>query len=363
MQQISGEIIVVDNASEDKSVEHLRKAFPDVQFIFSPTNIGFARANNLGLAHASGQYVLFLNPDTLVPENTLSHCVQFLHKNISCGAVGVRMINGFGNYLPESKRARPGLLNAFFKLTGVAALFPKSGWLNHYALGHLSIQEQHPVAILAGAFMMVRKTILNQLDGFDAAFFMYGEDVDLSVRVQQLGYSIFYLGDACIIHYKGQSSRNRTQQQNRIFYKAMRLFVQKHYRLGGLLIPFIFLVQWMAAFRKWLSPPRSVMPMLNSVSSAFVLGDLVACEHARLLINNRSKPGIIKGCIGIQEKALSQIGHLSELSLLCQQYDIKQLIICVPDLSLQEATQLMTRLRGLFFRFVFTGSDSLPFNN
>lgn len=363
MQQIAGEIIVVDNASDDKTVEQLRVSFPDVHFIFSPTNIGFARANNLGLAHASGRYVLFLNPDTLVPENTLSHCVQFLHTNDSCGAVGVRMINGFGNYLPESKRAKPGLLNSFFKLTGTAALFPKSGWLNHYALGHLSIQEKHPVAVLAGAFMMVRKTILDQLHGFDPNFFMYGEDVDLSVRIQQLGHSIFYLGDACIIHYKGQSSRNRTQEQNRVFYQAMRLFVKKHYRSGFLLVPFIFLVQWMAAIRKWISPPRSVLPMLNRVASAFVLGDSANCQHALSLVNTASKPAIIKGCIGIQEKQASQMGHLSELSLLCQQHDIKQLIICVPDLSLLEATQLMTRLRGLFFRFVFTGSDSLPFNN
>lgn len=363
MQQLSGEIIVVDNASADNSIEYVNSLFPDVRFIRSDENIGFARANNLGLSCARGRYVLFLNPDTLVPENTLIHCVTFLQQHYSCGAVGVRMINGFGNYLPESKRARPTLINTVLKLTGAATLFPKSGFFNQYALGHLPVHEQHPVDVLAGAFMMVRKNILDELQGFDTDFFMYGEDIDLSIRIKQLGHQVFYLGDIAIIHYKGQSSRNRTQKQNRIFYKAMRLFVHKHYSAGWLFIPFIFLVQWMAAFRKWLFPSRSVLSILNGKETAFIVANMALYKQALNLLKRRSQEGIIKGHISISENHTIQTGQLKDLSVLCLQQQIKQLLICVPDLSLQEAIQIMQRQKGLFFRFVFSGSESLPFNN
>ncbi len=363
MQQLSGEIIVVDNASADNSVERLSNLFPDVRFIRSAENIGFARANNLGLNYANGRFVLFLNPDTLVPENTLTHCVSFLQKHNNCGAVGVRMINGFGYYLPESKRAKPTFINSFFKLTGASSCFPRSGLFNRYALGHLSVDEQHAVDVLAGAFMMVRKNILDELQGFDTDFFMYGEDVDLSVRIQQLGHKIFYLGDASIIHYKGQSSRNRIQKQNRIFYTAMRLFVNKHYKAGWLLVPFIFITQWLAAFRKWFFPPRSVLPMLNRAGTAFIVGNAEAYNKAMCILAERAQSCVVKGCIGITETNELQMGCLKNLSLLCQQHQIKQLLICIPNLSLQEATEIMQRQQGLFFRFVFAGSHSLPFNN
>jgi len=363
IEALKAEIIVVDNASADNSIEALSHLFPDVHFIPATENLGFARANNLGLSHAKGDYILFLNPDTLVPENTLLHCVQFLGQHNECGAVGVKMINGFGHYLPESKRAKPSLLNSFFKLTGIASLFPRSGIYNRYALGHLSVNEQHQVDVLAGAFMMVRKNILDQLAGFDPRFFMYGEDVDLSVRIQQLGHTIFYLGTVSIVHYKGQSSRNRTQKQNHIFFKAMRLFVNKHYRAGWLLAIFIFMVEWMAALRKLFFPPLSVLPMLNTVGTAFILGDEESCQQVMDILYKREQTSIVKGSIGIHATGERQTGQLSALSILCRQQQVKQLIICIPDLTVQEATQIMERLKGLFFRFVFSGSGSLPFNN
>lgn len=362
-QELSVEIIVVDNASADNGIEWLSARFPDVHFIRSATNIGFARANNLGLVHAKGRNVLFLNPDTLVSENTLTACTRFLQEHTSCGAVGVRMINGFGNYLPESKRAKPTLINSIFKLTGAAALFPRSALFNHYALGHLATDEQHPVEVLAGAFMMVRKTILDELAGFDTHFFMYGEDVDLSVRIQQLGFSIFYLGDSTIVHYKGQSSRNRTQKQNHLFYTAMRLFVRKHYKAGWLLLPFIFCTQWMAALRKWLFPPVSVLPMLNKAGMAVVVGNTAAYQQAIALLHKRNQVDVLKGYISVNETNALQMGALNELGLVCRQHQIKQVLICIPDLSLQQSMELMQQHEGLFFRFIFTGSESLPFNN
>lgn len=361
--QLSAEIIIVDNASEDNSIEQLSSLFPGIRFIRSAENIGFASANNLGLSYAKGRYVLFLNPDTLVPENTLTHCVHFLAQHDNCAAVGVRMINGFGHYLPESKRAKPTLLNTFFKLTGAAALFPESGLFNRYALGHLSVYEQHPVEVLAGAFMMVKKNILDQLHGFDPDFFMYGEDVDLSVRIHQLRHTIYYLGDVCIVHYKGQSSRNRTQKQNQIFYKAMRLFVNKHYTAGALLVPFIFLVQWIAALRKLFFPPLSVIPLLNRAGTAFIISNTNAYTQVINILEKRAQAAIVKGSITVQETGDLHSGTLTELTILCKQQQVKQLIICIPDLSVLEATQIMERLKGLFFRFVFSGSESLPFNN
>ncbi len=362
MQSINGEIIVVDNASPDNSMALLGPLFPDVHFVQSETNIGFGRACNLGLTKAKGNYVLFLNPDTLVAENTLNYCVQFLTTNQQCGAVGVKMINGFGRFLPESKRARPSLSNTFFKITGLAALFPQSGLFNHYALGKLSSNTTHPISVLAGAFMMVRKDLLETLQGFDPIFFMYGEDIDLSLRILQSGYTIYYLGEVSIIHYKGQSSKNRSQQQNTFFYKAMRLFVNKHYKAGWLINPFILLIQVLAGIKKLLLPPTDMLSHLNTSSSAFIIGSKNACEQVSRVLDEKNHNSIVKGSVFLHENNDYSIKHLSDLPAACRQHHIKQVIARIPDYSLEEIMPVMEASKGVFFRFVFEGSAALPFN-
>lgn len=363
MQQINGEIIVVDNASPDNSITKLAPLFPDVYFLQAETNIGFGRACNLGLSKAKGNYILFLNPDTLVPENTLTHCVSFLNNNQQTGAVGVKMINGFGNFLPESKRANPSLSNTFFKVTGLASLFPTSGLFNNYALGQLTKNENHRIDVLAGAFMMVRRALLESLQGFDPVFFMYGEDIDLSLRIRKMGYDIYYLGEASIIHYKGQSSRNRSGKQHALFYKAMRQFVYKHYKAGWVLIPFIFFVQGLSLLKKWMLPKDNILYLLNKPGTAYMMVKQSGCEQIMNVLTKKGHNDILKQTASVTGQYDERGDQLSELASFISEQQLSQVLVHVPDYALEEIIPVMEGSKNVFFRFLFAGSRALPFNN
>lgn len=233
---VEAEVWVVDNASSDGSTALLQPLFPDVHWLINSENEGFGRANNRALEKASGAYILFLNPDTLLDENSLHTCLSFMKQHADAGALGIRMTDGSGRYLPESKRAFPSPLTALFKLTGLAALFPESALFARYSLGHLSEHENQEVEVLAGAFLMVRKSILDEIGGFDPRFFMYGEDIDLSYRIMQAKnpetgkpWKNFYCAESSIIHFKGESTKRGSLNYVRMFYEAMALFVNKHY--------------------------------------------------------------------------------------------------------------------------------------
>lgn len=226
---LDAEVFVVDNASNDGSVDYLQPIFPRFKFIASKTNDGFAKANNKALEKCNGDYIVFLNPDTIVPEDCFKNCIHFFKQHTNCGALGLQMIDGSGIFLPESKRAFPSLMPAFYKLTGMSLLFPKSKVFNQYALGHLSKNENFEVDVLAGAFMMLSKEVANKTKGFDETFFMYGEDIDLSYRVQKAGYKNYYFGEQTIIHFKGESTKRGSLNYVRMFYNAMSIFVGKHY--------------------------------------------------------------------------------------------------------------------------------------
>jgi GT2 family glycosyltransferase len=231
---VSMEVIIADNQSTDGSAAYIKKLFPSVIWIQNATNMGFAKANNIGIRLARGQYTLLLNPDTLIPENTLLACLEYVRDN-DLTATGIRMIDGCGSFLPESKRAFPAPLPAFFKLSGLASAFPRSAFFNRYALGHLSPEANHAVEVLAGAFMLVKTNALKALNGFDEKFFMYGEDIDLSYRLQQYSNRAnAYLGTHPIIHFKGESTNRGSFRYLRHFYGAMHLFVKKHYEAKGL---------------------------------------------------------------------------------------------------------------------------------
>ena len=233
LTNIDAEVLVIDNCSSDGSIEYLQPRFPPFTFIQNNANEGFTKANNKALQLAKGEYILFLNPDTILAEDTLQQCVDFFIKHADAGAVGVRMIDGSGAFLPESKRAFPSPVVSFYKLTGFAALFPKSKIFNRYALGFLPENAVHEVDVLSGAFMMVRKSVLNKVGGFDEQFFMYAEDIDLSYRIQLAGYKNYYLGNIIIIHFKGESTKKESLNYVRMFYQAMRLFVKKYYGGAG----------------------------------------------------------------------------------------------------------------------------------
>ena len=224
------EIIVVDNHSSDDSVEFLREHYRDQIILIANTdNPGFSKANNQGLAIAQGRYNLLLNPDTIVGEDTLSTCVAFMDAHPQAGALGVKMIDGTGTFLPESKRSLPTPWVSFYKIFGLSSLFPNNKTFGKYHLSFLSKDENHPIEILSGAFMFMRREALEKAGFLDEDFFMYGEDIDLSYRILLAGYQNHYLSDTTIIHYKGESTKKGSLNYVRVFYQAMIIFAQKHF--------------------------------------------------------------------------------------------------------------------------------------
>jgi GT2 family glycosyltransferase len=224
---------VVDNHSADDSAGYLSILFPDYHLIVNDVNIGFSKACNQGLAIATGTYILFLNPDTIVPEDCFRLCVKFMEDHSDAGALGVRMVNGKGEFLKESKRGLPGPLVSFWKMTGLAKRFPESPVFSRYYLGHLSDNEVHEIEVISGAFFFCRKTTLDITGGFDERFFMYAEDIDLSYRIIKSGYRNYYFPFTTILHYKGESTIKNADYVKQ-FYKAMRQFSSKYTRTGSM---------------------------------------------------------------------------------------------------------------------------------
>jgi len=230
IHSIPSEVLVVDNASTDESVAMIRSRFPQVIILANQENLGFAKANNLAIAQAKGKIILILNPDTLVHEMAIKTGLDYLNQHDEVAAIGVKMTDGKGKFLEESKRGFPTLWSSWWKLTGINRWFTKHGKLNHYYLGHLDEDEIHEVEVLTGAFFMVKQRILEQTGGFDEGYYMYGEDIDLSHRIRELGFRLVYLGTQSIVHLKGRSSSAYSYQHIRNFYQAMLVFVNKYYR-------------------------------------------------------------------------------------------------------------------------------------
>ncbi|KYP15785.1 glycosyltransferase family 2 protein, partial [Flavihumibacter sp. CACIAM 22H1] len=227
LQHLDHEIIVVDNASTDNSRAYLPSRFPEVRFIWNETNLGFSKANNLGAATAAGEYLLILNPDTILPENCISTALDFIQSHPDAGAVGMRMYDGRFRFLPESKRGFPSLLTAFYKLSGLIHVFPRNKQVAHYYLGHRSPDIVQQVEVLAGACMLLPRQLYLEVGGFDERYFMYGEDIDLSYSITQAGYKNYYLPHPGIIHFKGESTV-RSAANARHFYEAMLSFRHKY---------------------------------------------------------------------------------------------------------------------------------------
>lgn len=226
---IDAEVFVVDNHSLDGSCDMVKTLFPEVKLIANKENLGFAKANNQAIRQATGKYVLLLNPDTVIEEDCFKKVIQFMDSTPDAGAVGVKMIDGSGKFLPESKRGLPTPEVAFYKISGLAALFPKSRKFGKYHLGFLSRDQIHEVEVLAGAFMMIRNDVLRGVGLLDEDYFMYGEDIDLSYCINKAGYKNYYFPDTTIIHYKGESTKKTSVNFVFTFYKAMVIFARKHY--------------------------------------------------------------------------------------------------------------------------------------
>ena len=228
-KNINAEIFVVDNASTDDSRLVLPSLFPNVNFIWNEVNLGFSKANNLAIKKATGQYILFLNPDTIVPEDCFEKCLAFFSTHHDAGGLGVHMVDGNGNFHKESKRNFPAPNVSFFKMTGLSSLFPNSKLFAAYYAGHLPENKTASVEVLSGAFMMISKKIMDRVKGFDEDYFMYAEDIDLSFRIKKTGFKNYYFAETSIIHFKGKSTKKTDAEYVQNFYGAMKLFVHKHY--------------------------------------------------------------------------------------------------------------------------------------
>ena len=248
LENVSGEVFVVDNNSIDGSVEMVRLKFPEINLIANKDNRGFSKANNQAIEISQGEYILLLNPDTVVEEDTFSKVISFMDNHPDAGGLGVRMLDGKGVFLPESKRGLPTPTVAFYKIFGLSKLFPKSKKFGQYHLGHLNELETNEVDILSGAFMMMRKEALNKVGLLDETFFMYGEDVDLSYRIQKGGYKNYYFPETRIIHYKGESTKKSSVNYVFVFYRAMVIFAEKHFSQKNAKL-FSFLINCAIYFR------------------------------------------------------------------------------------------------------------------
>lgn len=222
------EIFVVDNNSTDGSVPFLQPLHPHVRFILNKENTGFARANNQAIRKARGQYILLLNPDTIVTEHTLTDCISLMQQRPDAGAVGVRMLNSDGTFAPESRRGIPTPVTAFCKMTGLCRLFPRSRTFGRYYMQYLDPSYVNEIEVVSGAFMFLRRSTLKQSGPLDEDYFMYGEDIDLSYRILQTGLKNLYL-PTHILHYKGESTHESTWHYVRIFHQAMLIFFRKHF--------------------------------------------------------------------------------------------------------------------------------------
>jgi GT2 family glycosyltransferase len=207
IEHIEAEVFVVDNNSVDGSCLMVSEKFPSVILIENKINTGFAVANNQAIKLSKGEYVLLLNPDTMVEEDTFTKVIGFMDEHPDAGGLGVKMIDGKGTFLPESKRGFPSPMVAFYKIFGLSRLFPKSKRFNHYHLGYLDKNQVHEIEVLAGAFMLMRRQTLDKVGLLDEDYFMYGEDIDLSYRIIKGGYKNYYYPHTAIIHYKGESTK------------------------------------------------------------------------------------------------------------------------------------------------------------
>ncbi len=233
LENIDGEIIVVDNNSSDDSCAMMKQFFPNIRLIENKENLGFPKGNNIGVAEAKGEYICILNPDTVVAEDTFERILNFVTSSAveksEFGVIGCKLIDGTGNFLPESKRGVPTPWVAFTKIFGLYKMFPKSSWFNKYYAQHLTENQSGKVDILVGAFMVMKRNLYLEVGGFDEKCFMYSDDIDLSFMIKKLGKQNYYFADTTVIHYKGESTVRDGLYMKR-FREAMQFFYKKHFK-------------------------------------------------------------------------------------------------------------------------------------
>ncbi len=307
----SAEVIVVDNASSDGSVEYIRERFPDINLIASDKNLGFARANNLAIRQSKGEYVLLLNPDTIVAENTFAHFVDFMDKHPDAGACGAYMLHTDGTFALESRRGLPTPFVAFCKMSGLTSLFPKSHIFGRYYMRYLNEREINPIEIVSGAYMFLRREALDKAGLLDEDFFMYGEDIDLSYRILKSGYQNYFVPSP-ILHYKGESTEKSSYRYTHTFYQAMQLFFRKHYSHYSIMVSLpISLAIWGRALFAYIGNQfRHRRPLKKTTLDCIVIGRESALAEMSDILSRRYAKG--KHLFLQGDEASLPKGHLSD---------------------------------------------------
>ncbi|WP_169818806.1 glycosyltransferase family 2 protein [Niabella ginsenosidivorans] len=348
IKNIPAEIIIIDNCSSDESFDYLSPLFPEAIWISNKKNRGFGSACNQGLAIAKGTYILFLNPDTLVPEHCFDGCINLFKEHKEIGALGIRMYDGCGRFLKESKRGIPSVKAAFFKLSGISRFFAGSRFFDSYYMGHLDENRDHYAEILAGAFMMIPKSVLEETGSFDEAFFMYGEDVDLSYRIHLTGLKNYYLANPPIIHFKGESTAKNSLGYVKNFYRAMSIFVNKHYSglskkiAAGLIHAGIWSHAGLKALSAKLRSSPDTTPA-TTPATIIIIGKKSAAQSLLALLSEQVQ-GPIKDPVVVAPETPGLVS-------LLEQNPTAAVYLCEQDLSFSEMISIVTESRHRFIHF------------
>ena len=362
IQGIDAEVFVVDNDSKDGSCAMVREKFPLVHLIENKINSGFSTANNQAIRIAKGEYILLLNPDTVVEEDTFRKVISFMDAHPDAGGLGVRMIDGKGNFLPESKRGLPTPMVSFYKIFGLSKFFPKSKIFGQYHLGFLDEHQTHSIDVLAGAFMLMRKEVLDKVGLLDETFFMYGEDIDLSYRIILGGYKNYYFPETTILHYKGESTKRGSINYVKIFYKAMIIFARKHFskRYAGV---FSWAINMAVYFRALLAifsrlTNRLLRPFQKEVDPALVkkviiVGNEEEAERAMDILSQANINVQLTDKIS-PATLISSNGSINLSGLLREKLNgknVDELIFCLKDLRATDIIQCMQIFRDTDINF------------
>ncbi len=343
---IEAEIFVVDNASTDESFEYFQGKFPQVNFRWNQENVGFSKANNSVLAETKGDYILFLNPDTIVAEDSFEKCLDYISTHHDCSGLGVHMIDGAGNFLKESKRSFPTLASSFYKLMGLSRFFPTSKTFSSYYASHVPENKIASVEVLSGAFFMITRKILSRVKGFDEDFFMYGEDIDLSFRIKKTGFKNIYFPDTTILHFKGESTQKLQADYITQFYGAMKLFVKKHHKENKMLLRCINIAIGVTAFfaeRKrriqTITPTRNKM---HQPASILIVGSNDSFNEMIHVIKHAPTPMVIFGRVAVDEFDTDFAAcSLDNFANFISKNNIKNVLFCEKDISYAQIFDVM----------------------
>lgn len=362
-KNLEAEIFVVDNASTDGSEGYLCSKFPSVKFSWNKSNAGFAAANNSVLPQAKGAYVLFLNPDTIVSEDCFESCIAFFKSHTDAGALGVSMIDGAGNFLKESKRCFPSPRVSFFKMTGLADMFPQSTIFAKYYAADVNEHETAAIEVLPGAFMMISREALSKAGGFDERFFMYAEDIDLSYRIQQAGFKNYYFPEISIVHFKGESTQKLSASYVQQFYGAMLLFVKKHYRekkSAAFLLKLAIIAGSVLAYLKL------GVKKITSARKKSYMGNretLIVAEQDYFngliqLVKFAKEPLVIQGRVSPQVyDRSSAVGNIDNITDIVSRNKTGKIIFCESPLTYHKMIETMLLLKGKV-NFLFHAANS-----